>query len=479
MSSPDQAHDVPLWLDRQAYPFAHHWIDLRAGRMHFVDEGQGDPMLFVHGTPTWSFEFRHLLKAFAPHARVVAPDHLGFGLSDRPGAFAYTPEAHADNLLEFVDRLDLHDITLVVHDFGGPIGLRVALERPERIARIVVLNSWMWSFDDDPVMTRRAKIAGGLVGRWLYEYANFSLRVLMPGAYGDRRRLTPAIHRQYLEVFRERRARVQVLHTLAASLLGSGRYFDSLRRRAAALAGTPMLIVWGVKDSAFRVDQLARWRALAPHADVATIDSAGHWPHEEAPDAVIAAIHRFRGAGATDVRSEHRDRAATSPSGGSALVAMASAAALPWYPKAIAGVLVLLVLALVGIRPFRRWIATADPRRLMAFHLVRFVGLYFFYLYSVGELPYDFAILGGAGDVVVATWAALLLARPPSRAMVLAWNVAGLVDILGVAATAFRSEIAAPGSMHQLDQLPLILLPTFIVPVIIFTHVAMLVRRGR
>ncbi|HUL72111.1 MAG TPA: alpha/beta fold hydrolase [Vicinamibacterales bacterium] len=281
-ASPSQ----PAWLDLQAYPFAPRYLDLGAGWMHYVDEGRGMPVLFVHGTPTWSFEFRHLIRALSPHVRCIAPDHLGFGLSERPTRFAYTPEAHANVLREFVIRLGLDELTLVVHDFGGPIGLPLCFDPAVRVRRLVLLNTWMWPFDDDADMLRKARIAGGTVGRWLYEYANFSLRVLMPSAYGNRALLTPAIHRQYLEVFRDRKARVRVLHALARALTGSRDFYASLLAQAGALGDRPALILWGLKDSAFKPRQLARWRELLPNAKVVELADAGHWPHEEAPEVV-------------------------------------------------------------------------------------------------------------------------------------------------------------------------------------------------
>src|SRR5687768_5848628 len=108
-------------------------IALRDGEMHYEDQGSGPPILFVHGTPTNSYEYRHLIGAMSNRFRCIAPDHLGFGQSSRPAAFAYTPDAHAVVLKEFVERLDLRDITLVVHDFGGPIGLPLALEDNSRV----------------------------------------------------------------------------------------------------------------------------------------------------------------------------------------------------------------------------------------------------------------------------------------------------------------------------------------------------------
>ena len=284
---------LPTWLDHDAYPFGHHYIDLTAGRVHYVDEGRGAPVLFVHGTPTWSFEYRHLVSALSASVRCLAPDHLGFGLSQRPATFAYTPEAHAAVLAEFVDRLALRDLTLVVHDFGGPIGLPLAIDRPGLVTRLIILNSWMWPFDDDPEMQRRLRLAGGAIGRWLYRHANFSLRVLAPSAYGDRSKLTREIHRQYLEVFTDPDARVQVLHALARALGGSRAFYARLFAQADRLKPIPTLIVWGMKDSAFKPHQLARWRQVLPGAEVVELAGAGHWPHEEDPAAVVAAVRRF------------------------------------------------------------------------------------------------------------------------------------------------------------------------------------------
>ena len=270
-----------------------NFVNLRSGRMHYIEAGSGSPILFVHGTPTNSFEFRHLIASLSATHRCIAPDHLGFGKSERPAAFAYTPEAHAETLREFVGQLHLDKFTLVVHDFGGPIGLPLALADDSRVERVVIVNSWAWPLNDDPKMARGAALIGGAAGRLLYRYANASLRLIMPSAYGDRRKLTKDIHRQYLEVFRDRDARVLVLHALAKALLGSRAHYQSLLDRMEALRRIPVLIVWGMHDSAFQPYQLARWQSLLPHATVARIEGAGHWPHEEEPARVVEAIERF------------------------------------------------------------------------------------------------------------------------------------------------------------------------------------------
>lgn len=289
----DATGAYPDWLDRSAYPFTYRSIVLRPGRVHYVDEGQGLPILFVHGTPTWSFEYRHLIRTLSARYRCIAPDHLGFGLSERPPSFAYSPEGHAAVLAEFVQALELQHLILVVHDFGGPIGLPLALDASERVDRVVLLNTWMWPFDDDPGMLRRARLAGGGFGEWMYRHLNFSLKVLMPSAYGRRSALTSRIHRQYLEVFRDKDARVRVLHALARALIGSRDFYQSLWQQVGHLRNKPTLVVWGMKDSAFRPRQLDRWMAALPQATVVRLDNAGHWPHEEEPEAVLRAIESF------------------------------------------------------------------------------------------------------------------------------------------------------------------------------------------
>jgi len=283
----------PAWLDRDAWPFAPHFSTRKKGRIHYVDEGRGNPVLFVHGTPTWSFEYRHLIRALSPTNRCIASDHFGLGLSDRPADFSYSIQDHACVLRAIVEELDLRDLTLVVHDFGGPIGLPLALETGSRVRRVVLMNTWMWPFDDDPAMVRKARLAGSGFGRFLYRHLNFSQRVLMPSVYGDRTRLTPAIHRQYLEGFRDKDARVQVLHAFARALLEARDHYASLWLSRDRLARLPVLILWGMKDSAFPPAMLERWRTALPDASVVELPGSGHWPHEEEPDAVIRAIREW------------------------------------------------------------------------------------------------------------------------------------------------------------------------------------------
>lgn len=258
-------------------------------RLHHLDEGQGEPILFVHGTPTSSHDWRHLVRELSATHRCVAPDLVGFGASPRPSDFAYTPEAHAGALADFVAEKGLRDLTLVVHDFGGPIALPLALDPARRVRRLIVLNSWMWPAEDDPHLASGARLLGGRLGRFLYRWANLSLRVLMPSAYADRAKLTRELRAHHLAPFRDRDARVRVLWTLARSLLASRDHFAALCDAAPSLARIPVHLVWGTRDPAFTPAALARWRALVPHATVTELP-VGHWPQEEDPVAVLAAL---------------------------------------------------------------------------------------------------------------------------------------------------------------------------------------------
>lgn len=268
-------------------------VAVTGGRLQVTDVGQGPLVVCVHGTPTFSHEWRHVVAGLSERFRVVAPDHLGFGYSDRPPDADYSPEAHAQRFSECLAQVaPTGPLTLVVHDFGGPIALEWALNHPDRLTRLVIVNSWMWSFNDDPLMRRRARMAATPLARWLYRRWNASLRLIMPSAYGNRRALTRDIHETYLERFSDPEGRERVLFALALSLLGSDAFFASLWSRRDVLASVPMSILWGMCDSACRPAILAQWIRAFPHAAVHRFAHAGHWPHEEEPGAFVDILER-------------------------------------------------------------------------------------------------------------------------------------------------------------------------------------------
>jgi haloalkane dehalogenase len=283
------------WVDREAFPFRARFVETTFGRAHYIDEGPrgAEAVLLVHGTPSWSFEYRHVIPVLARTRRVIAVDHLGFGLSERPEGFAYLPEAHTAVLREIIDRLGLERFALVVHDYGGPIALPLAVAEPERVSSLVVLNSWMWHLAEDPKVAQAARFMSSWLGRFLYRWLNVSLRLLMPFGYAVRSRLTPRIHGQYLAPFAARAARERVLWALSRALLASRESFERLWNARANLAEIPSLIVWGTGDRALAPSVLERLRQALPQARVQELAGVGHWPQEEAPEEVARLLDGF------------------------------------------------------------------------------------------------------------------------------------------------------------------------------------------
>lgn len=297
--SPDHslATDALPWLDRALYPFSPRRFATAHGAMSYVDVGRGPVVLLVHGTPSWSFEWRHVIEALSGDHRVIAPDHLGFGLSDKPADAPLAPADHAARLDALVRHLALRDVTLVVHDFGGPIGLPLALRGDGAIGRVVVLNTWMWSNAGDRGVARVDRFVRSALGRFLYMRLNASPRWLLPAVFGKRFRLTKAVHRHYTAPFGVRADRAAP-YALALSLAGANAWYEALWAKRDALTKLPMTIVWGERDPAFGATHLERWTSSFPCAEVVRLPDVGHFPAEEAPEPVTAAIRAATRGGA-------------------------------------------------------------------------------------------------------------------------------------------------------------------------------------
>jgi haloalkane dehalogenase len=284
----------PAWLDTRAYPFVSRAVDVDGLRVHYVDEGTGPTVLFVHGLPTWSFLWRHLIAGLRDRHRCVALDLPGFGLSDKPPGDAYRPEDQARRLAAFVEALGLKDFALIVHDFGGPIGLSLALDRPDAVRRLVLFNTWMWSLADDRQYARVGRLLSSPLGRLLYERLGLSVNVVWRHAVRDSS-YTRAVHRQYAAPLAEPAAR-HATWIYARELLGSSAWYDTLWARRARLAQIPALLVWGVRDPAFG-KLLPRWRSVFERAEVLELADAGHAPQETRAPEIVPVVLRFLDAG--------------------------------------------------------------------------------------------------------------------------------------------------------------------------------------
>ena len=283
---------APNWLDRSEFPFTSRTFYHPDGPIHYVDEGTGPVILFVHGTPDWSFGFRHLIKAFSPTHRCIAPDHLGFGLSDRPADADYTVAAHARRLQAFIDQLGLKDLVLIVTDFGGSIGLQHALDHPDNVKGIVLYNTWMWDLMPDRRFRRPEMIMNSWFGRFLYLRLGFSVNVMMPGAYGDRKKLTPGIHAHFRNALPDAASRLATF-ALVQEIRNAGPFWNEQWSRIEHLRMIRALVCWGLKDRFFPPDLFERWKKALPQARVEVLPNAGHFVHEEVPEELIAAMRAF------------------------------------------------------------------------------------------------------------------------------------------------------------------------------------------
>ena len=284
----------PDWVSNDLYPFESRYFATASGhRMHFVDEGNGEPIVFVHGNPAWSFEFRHLVKGLRAEFRCVAPDHVGFGLSSRSDRREdHHPESHANRFAALVDHLDLHDMTLFLTDWGGPIGLDFARRRPARVKRIVISNTWCWPVADDFHFKSFSFLMSSWFAQYLIKHHNVFVRRLMPQAVGDRSVLTPEIMAHYRNALPSPKARAANA-ALPGYIVGATDWLASIWRERAAFTDKPTLILWGFEDVAFRRKELERWKSELSDFELHEFDDCGHFLAEEAPDRILPLLRDF------------------------------------------------------------------------------------------------------------------------------------------------------------------------------------------
>ena len=284
----------PEWVSDQLFPFGSRFFTAPSGHaMHYVDEGAGEPIVFVHGNPSWSFEFRHLIRGLRSDYRCIAPDHIGFGLSarnERPED--RHPEAHAKAFAALLDHLDLRGITLFMTDWGGPIGLDFARRRSNRVKRIVVANTWCWPVADDFHFRAFSFFMSSRLGQNLIKRRNFFVNRVMPMAVGDRSILTPALMAHYRNASPTPEAR-SASAALPGYIVGATDWLGSIWSDRAAFSDKPALIFWGFKDVAFRKKELERWKSTLSDFEVHEMKDCGHFLAEEAPERLLPRLRRF------------------------------------------------------------------------------------------------------------------------------------------------------------------------------------------
>jgi haloalkane dehalogenase len=281
------------------YPFQNHFLNRDGQRYHYLDEGAGEPILMLHGNPTWSFYYRQLVLALRDSYRCIVPDHIGCGLSDKPGDFHYhyTLSQRVADLEVLLERLGItKDLTLVLHDWGGMIGMALACRRPERIRRLVILNTAAFHMPKGKrlpwsIWLCRNTPLGPLLVRGLNAFCR--------GAAWKccRRPMTPEIRQAYLQPYNSWHNRIAVLRFVQDVPLRPGEscydLVSEVENGLHRFCQVPLLICWGDKDFVFDGDFLNEWIRRFPEAQVHRFPDAGHYVLEDAAEEIIPLVQDF------------------------------------------------------------------------------------------------------------------------------------------------------------------------------------------
>jgi haloalkane dehalogenase len=287
----DHGHQRSFAVDANEYPFADFWFERHGVALHYLDQGEGMPVLMLHGNPTWSFLYRNIIRGLDGKCRCIAPDYPGFGYSEHPPQYGYTPVEHAQWVRALIDRLSLDPFVLVAQDWGGPIGLSIAVNAPDRIAGIVLCNTWCWP----PLPNARlfSCIMGGPLGKYLHLRHNFFARVMVPWGIHRRRAKTPAVRRAYTDPFPTSGSRIGT-YVFPREIRKSSAWMKGIQDRLTALGAKPVEFVWSMKDPAFGKEYyIEKWRTYFPDAAVDRVWRASHYIQEDAPERIVAAVERI------------------------------------------------------------------------------------------------------------------------------------------------------------------------------------------
>ncbi|GJM38233.1 MAG: haloalkane dehalogenase 2 [Acidimicrobiales bacterium] len=284
-------YSVAFTPDAELYPFTSRWFDSSVGRIHYIDEGDGRPLLLMHGNPDWSFLYRKMIPLLAPHFRCVAVDYPGFGLSVHPKGYSYLPRDHARVVAELVEHLDLRDTVLVGQDWGGPIGFDVASRMPERFSGLVAGNTMIWPSTFFLQRTFSRVTGRPFMQRLLVKRHLFVRRVMKSLLQAP---VTDEELRHYIDVAPTPHSRLG--HAIfPKAIVGETAWLTALERRVnTTLADRPMLRITGMRDVPMTTRAfLRKWDAMWPAATKLDLADAGHFWQEDEPvlaaEAIIAA----------------------------------------------------------------------------------------------------------------------------------------------------------------------------------------------
>lgn len=280
----------PSWLSDRLYPFASRYAEIDGSRVHYVDEGAGPPLLLLHGNPTWSFLYRDVITGLSDRFRCIAPDLPGFGLSRAPTSYRFTFAEHAAVVEHLILSLNLRGITLMVQDWGGPIGFWCATRHPERFAAFVIGNTWAWP-RSDPATQLFSRLMGGPLGRALITRRNLFVEQILPRGV-TRHKLSAEVMAAYRGPFPTPQSR-RPLWVLPREILCSAASLATIEAQLPVLRDRPALIVWPTRDPAFGERERRRWEATFPNHQRRILTGAGHYIQEDAAREIVLAIRAW------------------------------------------------------------------------------------------------------------------------------------------------------------------------------------------
>jgi len=282
-------HVPPLEPTPELFPFRSRWFDASVGRVHYIDEGAGLPILFLHGNPTWSFLYRGIVIRLRKRFRCVAVDYPGFGLSEHPDDYDYTPREHAGVVAELVRHLDLGDLTIMGQDWGGPIGMRVALDEMDRLRALVMGNTWYWPAEAWHMKAFSYVMSSAPMQHLVLE-RNFFVERMIP--MGTKHDVAAEVMDHYRDVLPTSASRIGVAE-LPRQILSSSFWLGEIAHAVPRmLANVPLLLTWGIHDFAFTTRFMDRFREDFRSVRVRRLD-AKHFIQEDAPAEISEAIDGF------------------------------------------------------------------------------------------------------------------------------------------------------------------------------------------
>ena len=277
---------------QELYPFESRWFESSVGPLHYIDEGEGTAILFLHGNPMWSFLYRKIVRLLRDDFRCIALDRPGFGLSVRPPGYGYMPEEQAVVVGKLVRELDLQDAILMGQDWGGPIGLQTATEEPDRFRGLVMGNTWYWPMEG-LMMNGFGMFISTPPMQWLIRKRNFFVERLIPTGMNTKLTAEEMDHYRMVQPMGLREG----VAAAPRAIRGAKSWMSGLDERVRErLTQKPLLLTWGMQDFAFKPGAfIPRWQRDFPQAQLVELTEAKHYIQEDAPEEISVAIREKYG----------------------------------------------------------------------------------------------------------------------------------------------------------------------------------------